>query len=825
VDGLIRDVRYALRGLRKAPGFTLVAVATLALGIGANSTIFSLVNAVIFRPLPVERPEELVAVYGRTATSSTHDSNSYPNFLDYRARAETLEGMIAFTNFFANLSIDGSAELVIGEIVSEDYFPVLGVEAAEGRTFVPEEFAAPGAGPVAVLSHPFWQSRFAGDLGVLGRTFRMNGVPYTIVGVAPRGFGGMMPAVSAQMWIPLSMVEQVEPLGNNRNSGPSAGTTRLERRGNHFLWVKGRLAPGATVAQVRAELEAIAAGLAALHPETNGQERVTVLADEDVVINPDFDGTLVPAGMVLLGAVGLVLLVASANLANMMTARATARRREMALRLAVGADRATLVRQTVVESLTLSLAGGVVAVVLAYGFAGALARFQPPLPIDLALDVSPDVRVLVFTVTVAALTGLAFGLLPALRASRPDLVAALKDAGGGDEQGRRRWDPRDALVVVQVAVSLVLLVGGALMVRSLGAGARVDFGYDVDRVAHLALAMEMNGYAPVEAAGFIDEAKLRLEAMPEVEAVGMASRLPLELNNNGFGLFIDGHQSSPTDAPYGVDGARVDEGYFGALGIQIVAGRGIEAPDREENAAVAVVSETLASRYWPGQDPIGREFRTSWEGRAYRIVGVVRDYKVDTPGEAPKPYLHLPLPPEGSFANFVVKTTVPAAGLVSVLEAELRRLDPDLVFIDTGTLRQLAEVRLFPVRAAAWLIGAFGLLALVLAAVGLYGVVSYSVSRRVREMGIRKALGAETRGVVALVLRQGMLLVGVGGVAGALLALVGARALSAALLVEPYDPVSFAAAFLVLAAVGALANWVPARRAAAVDPMVALRSQ
>jgi hypothetical protein len=299
----------------------------------------------------------------------------------------------------------------------------------------------------------------------------------------------------------------------------------------------------------------------------------------------------------------------------------------------------------------------------------------------------------------------------------------------------------------------------------------------------------------------------------------------LELNNNGFGLFIEGHQSSPDDAPYGLDGARVDESYLGALGLELVAGRGIERTDREEGAAVAVVSRELASRYWPGQEVLGREFRTSWDGRPWRIVGVVEDHKVDTPGEAPKPYLLLPLPTESSYANFVVRTRVPAAGVVPALEAELRRMDRELVFVATGTLRELAEVRLFPVRAGAWLIGVFGALALLVAAIGLYGVVSYSVSRRVREMGIRKALGAESRGVVALVFRRGMLLVAVGGVIGVGLALLAARALSAALLVEAYDPVSFVGAFLALAAVGAFANWVPARRAAAVDPMVALKSQ
>src|SRR5690606_14046420 len=274
MEAAIRDFRFALRGLVKSPGFTIVAVVTLALGIGANSTIFSLVNAIVFRPLPVESPDELVRVYGRSVTSTGHGTSSYPNFLDYRAQTETLSGIMAFTNFFANLSNDGSAELVIGEIVSEDYFRVLGVEPARGRAFQPEELAAPGSGPVAVLSHAFWRSRFGGDPAVLGRTFRMNGVPYTVVGVAPEGFGGMVPAVSAQMWIPLSMVEEIEPLGSNRSYLASAGETRLERRGQHFLWITGRLASGVTAEQARAELQAIAAGLAELHPETNAQERL-----------------------------------------------------------------------------------------------------------------------------------------------------------------------------------------------------------------------------------------------------------------------------------------------------------------------------------------------------------------------------------------------------------------------------------------------------------------------------------------------------------------------------------------------------------------------
>jgi predicted permease len=648
---------------------------------------------------------------------------------------------------------------------------------------------------------------------------------YTVIGVAPESFGGMFPAVTAQMWIPLSMVEEVEPLGNNRTSGPLTGATRLDRRGQHFLWIKGRMRPDVEFEQVRAELEGIAARLSAQYPETNERERITVLKTSDVAINPDFDRTVAPAGLVLLGAVGLVLLVACANLANMMLARAASRRRELAVRIALGAGRGRLVRQLLTESLTLALAGGIVAIGLSSWLAALISRFQPPLPIDVGLDIAPDWRVLVFTLTVAGVTGLVFGLAPALRATRPNLVPELKDTGSGEGGRGRRVELRDGLVVGQVAVSVVLLVAGVMLVRSLSIAGQVDLGYDADRTAFLGLAMEMNGYDARESGIFFESALLRLEQLPEVEAVGLASRIPLSLNNNGFGVFIDGHQSSPDDRPYFMDGARIDERYFDALGLALVAGRGIEPPDRDEQLPVAVVNETMAQRFWPGENVIGKEFRTSWDGTPLRIVGVVEDYKVDTPGEAPKPYLHLPLGREGVFANFVVRTNVPAAPLVTSLEREFRALDPNVVFLDTGVMRDLAAVRVFPIRAGAWLIGAFGALALTLAAVGLYGVIGYSVSRRVREIGIRKALGARTSEVTGMVLRQGLTLVGAGAVIGAVLAVLGARALSAVLFVDALDPLSFGVALGVLAAVAVLANWIPAQRASAVEPAVALRSE
>lgn len=828
METLLQDVRYALRGLRRAPAFTAVALLTLALGIGVNASIFSVVNAILFRPLPVERPHELVDIYGHAATSNTHDTHSYPNYLDYRANTRTLASVTAYSNFFANLSMPGAqggSEIVIGEVVSDNYFQTLGVRPILGRAFLAEEYAAQGAHPVAVISYRFWQSRFAGDPDVLGRTFRLNGVTYSIVGVAPASFGGMVPAATAQMWIPTAMVERVEPMGNQRTSGRSTGDTRLEQRGRHWLWMKGRLRPGADLAQVRAEFDGMARQLAATYPATNAQERIAIVPTRDVRISPDFDGVLRGAGVVMLAAVGLVLIVACANLANLTLARAAGRRREVAVRLALGAPRGRLLRQLLTESVVLSLAGGAVALPLAAGLARWIANVEYPLPIDIGLDVAPDWRVLMYTFAAAVITGVVFGLIPALQASRPDLVPALKQAGSWASGRRRKVELRDALVVVQMAVSLMLVVVGALLARSLAVGSRVDLGFDGEHAAVLATALEMNGYSGERGGRFFEAARRRLEALPQVRSVSLTSRSPLALNNNSFGLFIDGHQRSAEDRPFNTEGAYVDQKYLETLGLRLISGRFIEDADRAEARRVAVVTQALARKHWPDQESVGKEFRLRWGEDPYVIIGVVSDYKTVTPGEPPRPYIHLPFGTNETWAEMIVRTVPPARGLVRPLERELRALDPDLVFLKTGTLRESADVRLFPVKAGAWLIGAFGLLALAVAAVGLYGVIAYSVSRRVREIGIRKALGAQRGALVGMVLGEGMALVAVGGAIGALLAALGAQVLSSVLFVQPFDAISFAIAFAVLAVVALVANVVPAGRAARVDPVIALRQE
>lgn len=823
METLAQDIRYGVRGLRQSPAFTLVALLTLALGIGVNSAIFSVVNAILFRPLPVERPNELVDIYGHASTSTSHETHSYPNYVTYREQTKTLASLVGYSNFFAHVSIEGSSDLVIGELVTDNYFGTLGVRPAVGRTFSVEEASAFGASAFAVISDRFWKTKFAGASDVVGKTFRMNGVVYSVIGVAPPEFRGMMPAVTAQMWIPVTMVEKVEPFGNQRTSGRFVGNNRFERRGQHWLWFKGRMKPGVTPAQVRAEFDGLVRRLAEAYPESMAREQISVVPTRDVRINPDVDSTVAPAGILLVTAVGLVLVVACANLANLMLARAAGRRREIAVRVALGAARGRLVRQLLTESVLLALLGGALALPLAAGFTALVTRVQPPLPIDIGLAVSPDWRVLVFTLFAAIFTGVVFGLIPALRASRPDLVPALKDSGSA--AGRRRLELRDVLVVVQIAVSLVLVVGGALLVRSLSAAGRVQLGYDGDRTAYVALALEMSGYDRARGGQFIETGVQRLQSVPQVEAVALTSRLPLSLNNNGFSVYMSGQQDA--NKPIPIDGAYVDERYFGALNIKLLAGRGIEASDRDGSRRVVVISNTMAQRYWPGspEAALGREFRLREGGEPYQVIGVVADYKVDTPGESPKPYMHLPLGREDAFANYIVRTSGPARAVVPALQSALRALDPDIVFFDRGTMRDLADVRLFAVRAGAWLIGAFGALALIVAAVGLYGVIGYSVSRRVREISIRKALGAQPGQLLRMVLREGMVLVAIGGVIGAAFAGAAARVLSSVLFVGPFDAVSFAVAFGVLAFVALLANAIPASRAARVDPMSALKER
>ena len=810
------DLRYALRRLAGSPGFTLVAVLSLGLGIGANTAMFSLVNSVLIRELPVRAPEELVEIYTSESDGFAYSTSSNPDFQDLRAFAAgsgVFSGVVGNRTFIARVEREGRPEVAFGELVSWDYFDVLGVPMALGRSFLPTEDVTPGTHPVAILGHRTWVQDFGQDPAVLGRDVYLSGRPYTIVGVLPEAFSGSMPVLVTGFFVPLMMTEQL------------MGPGQLERRGSRSMFLKGRLAPGVTVEQANEALSSFSAGLASAWPETNRDREMSALASGDVALHPLVDKALVPVAALLLVVVGLVLLIACANLASFLLARAEDRRKEIAVRLALGAGRGALVRQLLLETLVLALLGGVAGLVLAHGTLGALLALRPPLPIPVSFDIPLDRTVLLFTAAVSLAAGILFGLAPALQATNPDVAPTLKNegTGGGVPRG---LSLRNGLVVVQVALSLVLLIGAGLFVRSLEKAQRIDPGFDTGPAALVWPMPQMSGYqGPEEVAGFLEAYEERLLAHPAIEAVVQADRLPLgsAVQTAGFVL-----PEVPSDAPEGdhdIDNASVSPSYFEGMGVPILFGRGFLEGDLD-GAPVVVVSEAFQRRYYPGRDVVGMRIGQP-RGEELTIVGVARDTKVRTLGEAPRPYVYQ-LHGQGSplGMQFLVRGRGTSEDLLAAARAVLDEVDPDMVVLDARTLDDHLALMLFPPRMAALLLTVFGGLALGLAAIGIYGVVSYAVAKRQREMGIRMSLGASARDVVGMAVGGGMRLVAAGGVVGVVLAGAVTWAISGFLYgIGATDVVTFVAIPLLLSGVALLAAWVPARRASRVDPVRALRGE
>jgi predicted permease len=676
---------------------------------------------------------------------------------------------------------------------------------------------------VVVLSAGFWRRRFGADPQTVGRVVSLNGRPYTIVGVGPTGFTGLLRGVSPDLFVPLAMQDAL-------------GGGALEERGNRGLMLVGRLRPGLGVEQVRADLDRIASRLHAAHPQawTNrlGTRReVSVLAEGASRLPPQAAAP-VSAFLALLSAgVGLVLVVACSNVAGMLLARARARRREVAIRVALGARRGHLVRQLMIESLLLSLGAGALGVLLAAWAVRLIVAFQPPLPVTLALGLGLDGRVLLFSALVSMLTALAFGLLPALHASRPDPMEALKTAGGDAPARRRRVALRDALVASQVAVCLVLLVGAGLFLRSLAAARRIQPGFDPRGVLAFALDLGAQGLAEAQGRAFLTQLRERLSALPGVEEVSLASRVPLSLGGGRRGLEIEGYAPGPGE-DMEVHYSVVGPGYFRTMRSPLARGRDLTEADAG-GPGVVVVNEAFVRRYWPGQSGLGRRVLVprSVAGRdeqaPMEVVGVARDGKYDTLGEEPTPfvfYAHGPL--YEAEVSVLLRASGSPAALAGAVRREVAAFDPTLPVFDVKTLEQHLGTALFPVRAAATVLGLMGALALVLAAVGLYGVLAYAVTRRTREIGVRMALGAHRADVVAMVLRGGLRLTAAGAAVGLVAAVAVTRFLAFLLYgVSPLDPLTLAGVVALLASVALLAAVVPARRAAAVEPMAALREE
>jgi predicted permease len=819
---MLSDVRYALKWLLRSPGFAAAAVLSLAVGIGFNTALFSIVDALLFRPLPIADPARIVDVYTRGGDGDTFATSSYPDYLDFKAGNTVFSDMLGYSPSIGALKAGDRSRMALGEVVTGNYFQVLGVATAIGRTLLPED-DRPGAPRVAVISHATWARDFGRDPAALGRTLLIHGQPYAIVGVAPQAFTGLVPMLQPELWTAVAHVEDVEPAGIQDVVPSPTGTTRLDRRGQRWLFVKGRLKDGETVARADANLQVLMAQLARAHPKTNEQRPIATAAN--VRIHPEADRLLRPVAAGLMIAIGLVLLVACANVANMLLARASGRQREIGIRLAIGASRRRLVQQLLTESLVLAALGAFAGITLASFAIQLIAALPLPIPVPVALDLHIDARVVSFTTLIATVAGLMAGLAPALRATRVNLAADLKGEATIAKAGRR-WTIRDGLVVIQTAVTLVLLVAAGLLTRSILQAQRVDLGFRAQGAVALGTELGLIGYTEERAAALFARAAERVEALPGVTSVSRAVRQPLAINYNRNTIFFP-ERSVPGDRGTPVSATWVDHQYFRTLGVPLLRGRDFTVLETPASAKVAIVNEAFVRRHWPGQEPLGRRFRTrTADGPEFEVVGVVADYKVETVGEQPTPYIHYALG-QRQFTGevLIARTATDAGALLSAMRREMLALEPNSVFLDNQTMEGQVAANLLPARLAAQTLGLVGIVATLLAAVGLYGVIAYTVGRRTREIGIRMALGATPGDVIRMVMGQGLGMVAAGLGLGLALSWAAARAISSALYgIGAADPAAWAGAVSVLIASAALANYLPARRAARVDPSVALRS-
>lgn len=813
IEILLQDLRYGLRRLTRSPGFTAVAVLSLALGIGANTAIFSLVNTVILRPLPVERPDEIISL-SNTVENRMFPTFSYPNYKDIRDRSDIFDGLIAYRFAPLSLSHDGLNERLWGYVVSGNYFDVLGVRAIMGRMISTEDDRQPGAHPVTVISYQCWQQRFGADPAIIGKNLIANGRNYTVIGVAPQGFYGTEIIAAPELWFPMAMQGEIE-VGNNW----------LEKRGVENAFVQGRLKPGVTMAQAQTVINSIALQLEQEYPDVNEGKRISVM--KTGIMGGVLRGAILGFTGLLMLVVAFVLLLACTNLANLLLARATERRKEIAVRLALGASRLRIVWQLMSESMLLAIGSGALGLLLANWLINLAVAFKPPVDVPLLIDLHIDYRVLLFTCLISLATGLLFGLLPALQATKVDLLPALKDEPSmGDSPQRSRL--KSSLIVLQVALSLVLLVSGGLMLRALQRAQALNLGFNPQNAVEVSFDLRLQGYDKARGLEFQRRLLERLRQLPGVQAAGLVDLAPVDLHFSRDAVFVEGQPPvRPSSAPRAMT-SRVSPGYFQAMSTRLLQGRDFTAKDDEQAPPVAIVNETFARRFWPGQDPIGKRFSQGGpQSVMMEVVGVVEDGKYAGLNEAPQPYTCRPmLQAYVGTTNVIVRTDTDPQKLLSIIRNEVQQLDRNLPLSNARPLSERMALPLMPARIAAYVFGSFGLLALILAAIGIYGVMSYTVSRRTHEIGIRVALGAQARDVLRLVIGQGMMLALVGVVIGLSVALLLARLMKSLLFgLSAADPLTYTGVSALLMGVALLACYLPARRATKIDPMQALRSE
>ena len=813
---LVSNVRYAVRRLLRAPLFTLVAIVSLALGIGANTAIFSLVNAVVIRDVALERPEELVDVF-EASEGFSHGTLSYLDYVDFvEASRDVFSDVGGIQYAFVQIDVDGGVETMMAEAVTGNYFSLLGVQPALGRLISESDHVDRGAHPVVVLSHDHWQSRYAGDPAAVGSEMRVGGRSYTIIGVAPSAFRGSIRALEAPLYIPMMMYDEAQGIGDNT----------LESRGNHSMFAKARLLPGATLAQAEATAERLTQSLRVDHPDQwPPSQAFALVPTADVLMNPMLDRVIVPAAGMLMAVVGLVLLIACANLASFLLARATDRRKEIAVRLALGARRRTLIGQLLTETVILSALGGLAGIVLAVQALQALVAADLPLPLPITLDLSLDRTVLGFSLLVSLGAGVLFGLAPALQGTNPDVAPTLRDEGGSSGRGRGAT-LRNVLVVAQMAVSVVLLVGASLFLRSLDASRNIDPGFGDAPAGILQINVPALRYSSEEGRIFLESLAERVEQIPGVESVGYIDNLHLNtLSTQSTRIEVPGVAPPAGSDYHSVDDARVDDDFFAAARISILEGRGFDERDVPDGEPAVVVTQEFARRFFPGGGAVGATILADDEEA--RIVGVASDHKVRNIGEDLRPFLYESHRQTYSpFVWMVARTSGDADRLALDMIGEARAMDPEIMIVTSTTMERHMSVMFVARELGALVVGGFAVLALLLASIGLYGLVSYAVSRRVKEVGIRLSLGADEGAVVRMLTGSGMKLVAVGGAIGLVLAAGLAWPLSSLLYGVPaLDMQSFVAVPAVLAAVALAASWIPARRVTRIDPVGALRSE
>jgi len=813
MSDFLHDLRYSFRMLVKNPVFTAAAIITLALGIGLNAATFSAVNGILLRPLPGARePQRLIQLY-RAWPGMEYGSNSIPHFQDVRDRSgDMFESVAAW--FFSPMSMaaDGRSERVTGLLVSANFFQTYGVTPTLGRAFIPgEEDRGPGTPAVAILGHGFWQSRFGGSPAVIGQTLVLNGHPFEVVGVAPQDFNGPVSFAEVPLYVPLMMQMEISP-----------GRNLIESRGNNMMNVEARLSDGVTLERAQQGLDAMLLQLLEEFPDDyDDQIGTTLVRQMNAGIHPTLGSAQTGLSSVMMAVVSLLLLIACVNVANLFLARARERSREMGIRLSLGATRGRIFQQLLTESLVFSLLAGLAGLGLAAVAVHFLGNIRPPMDGPWSFSVDMDKRVLLFTLGVSMTAGVLFGLAPALQASRSGTLAAVKGGRGGKQ---RSWKG-NTLVVLQMALSLMLLISSGLFLRSLKSATEIDPGFDEPRSIVLAsVDPGLQGYDDVRSRDFLDHLMEDVAALPEVAAVGLTDWVPLGLNNSDRGVTIPGYEFVEGERN-SLQYADVTEGFVETFGMTLVEGRAFTRQDDAAGPPVIMVNEHMAKHFWPGQSAIGKVVSTA--GKDRQVIGVLETGKVRSLGEAPLDMMYLPLRERFSTGVTVVARTRSDPQVVLRRVRELvRAADPDMPIFDVRTMENHMGIALLPARLGGWVLGMFGLLGLVLAAVGIYGVMAYSVAQRTRELGIRVALGADHAGVLRLVLGEGMRLAVIGMVLGLAGAAAAAQLLKGLLYsVNPLDPIAFTVVPITLMAVAALAVYLPARRAARVDPIQALKME